>query len=356
MSPIVGAEGENVPTVEPLTLHQTMLHEIPRGRWQEKGGSEPLFSAAPTPLNLATDRFIREEMLQPAFAFAREIVATDEYGSPVPGLVRAALADQTLLATNSKEIAEWMHRKQTNGSSAGVFMASLASSSKGDRFVILKAEHQEGVRLNHEGEGDDVVFQVEHLTELIMGQNSRVYKIGLFWIDDADQLVGLMVDKQNGVSFADYFLQQFLGCDLKHRAEVQTEDFVKALTKFINSPLISEEKRGRYATAAVAVLESPAPQLNPTSFISEFLDAEDRDVFSESLPSQIRSSTFAKDTRLVRSQIGGLKLKTSSGVTITASSEAMQNGTVTVDSDSPEGPRIIVRGSTDSYRLSRPPA
>lgn len=344
-----------MPTVEPLTLQQTMLHEIPRGRRQDKGGAEPLYSSAPTPLNPATDRFIREEMLQPAFAFAREIVATDKYGSPVPDLVRAALENPKLLADNSKQIADWMHRKQTNGSSAGVFLAALAKASTGDRFVILKAEHQEGVRLNHETNGENVVFEVEHLTELIMGQNSRVYKIGLFWIDAQDQLVGLMVDKQNGVSFADYFLQQFLGCELKHRAEVQTEEFVKAVTKFVNMPGMPEEKRTRYATAAVAVLESPSAQLTPSSFISEFLDAEDRDEFSQSLPSQIRSSTFTKDTRLVRSQIGGLKVKTSSGVTITASSEAMQNGTVVVDSTSEDGPRIIVKGEADSYRLSRPP-
>ncbi len=341
--------------VDALTLDQTMLHEIPRGRQQASGGQQPLYSSAPTPLNADTDRFIREEMLQPAFAFAREVVATEDYGSPVPDLVRAALNDSTQLADSSRDIADWMHKKQTNGSSAGVFMAALASSSSGPKFIILKAEHQEGVRLNHQTSGGSVVFEVEHLSELIMGQNSRVYKIALMWVNEDGQLVGLMVDKQNGASFADYFLQQFLGCDLTHRAEVQTEAFVKTVTAFINSPLLAEEKRTRYATAAVAVLESPAPQLNPKAFIAEFMDAEDRDSFAEMLPLQIRSSTFAKDTRLVKQNIGGLKLKTSSGVTITASSEAMQNGTVTVDSNANAGPQIVIKGTAESLQLSGPP-
>jgi hypothetical protein len=235
-------------------------------------------------------------------------------------------------------------------------MSALGTSEGRDRFVILKAEHQEGVRLNHSGAGEDVVFEVQHLTELIMGQNSQVYKIAVLWLaPSTDKLVGLMVDKQNGAGYADFFLAEFLGFDLTHRAEVLTQAFVKGIDKFLNSTGLSEEKRIRYAAAAVAVLESPAPRLAPSRFLVDFIDSEDRDLAAEFLGSPTLSSDFRKDTTLVRSQIGGLKMRTNTEVTITASSEALNDGTITLDQDNPEGPRIIVKGSPDDYRLTKKP-
>ncbi|MDT0234402.1 nucleoid-associated protein [Curtobacterium sp. BRB10] len=340
---------------EPITLNSTMLHELPRGRFRE-GEPGVVWSAAPTPLNSDTDRFVREEMLAPALGNNARSIVEGHYDSPVPDLVRQVLEDDTLLAENSREIADWLHRTQTGGSPAGVFMASLATVSSGQRFVILKAEHQEGVRLRHEMSQGAAVFEVEHLTELIMGQNSRVYKIAFFHLDHDRKVRGLMVDKQNGASFADYFLQRFLGCDLTHRAEVQMKEFVDALEALVNRADLPAEKRMRYGTAAVAVLESPAQTISPAQFISSFLDAEDRDAFAATLPSQVASTTFAKDTRLVKAQIGGLRLKTSTGVTLSASSEALENGTITTENDSDLGPRIIVKGELDDYSFRRPPS
>lgn len=338
-----------------LSLVSTMVHEMPRGRSRDHG-PQIVYSNTPTPLNPDTDTFIREQMLEPSLAFGRQVIEASNNLSDVPQLARGILRDPLTLAANSKSIAAIMHSTQTGGASAGVFMASLAEQGGTSRLVIMKAEHQEGVRLRHSGEGDDIVFEVEHLTELIMGQNSRVYKIAMLWLDTNEKLVGLMVDKQNGVAFADYFLNEFLGCELTHRAEKLTEDFVKALSKFINSPSLSLEKRTRYATAVVALLESPADRLRPAQFISDYIDAEDRDELARSMPPQVQSLEFAKDTTLVRNQIGGLKLKMSSGdVTISATSEALENGTITFENSEAEGPRVVVKGTPEKLSLGKPP-
>ena len=345
-----------MPAISRLTLQSTMLHELPRGRQKDDDDSQIVYSKRPTALDVRTDRFIREEMLEPFLPSAREIVESENSSSPVPGLLRAALEDNSKLPETSRSLADWMHKKQGGGSSAGVFMSSLASSDGTSRFVILKAEHQEGVRLNHTGTGDDIEFQVQHLTELIMGQNSQVYKIAVVWLQsEAGKLSGLMVDKQNGVGFADFFLFDFLGFELTHRAEVLTEGFVKGINKFINSATVPEEKRLRYASAVVAVLESPAPRLVPRRFLTDFIDAEDRDVAAEFLGVQVANGEFQKDTTLVRAQIGGLKVHTTTDVLITASSDALGDGTVVIDSQNPEGPRIIVKGSPNDYKLARRP-
>lgn len=349
-------KGVKVSPIGRLALEETMIHEMPRGRRVDGSGPQIIHSNAPTPLNLKTDRFIREEMLHPSLNIARQVVEVSPAVSTVPQLVRQVLLDSTLLPNNSKLIARHMHSTQTSGSSAGVFMASVAKEDGQPRFIILKAEHQEGVRLKHSMSGSDIVFEVEHLTELIMGQNSRVYKIAMLWLNrETDQLYGLMVDKQNGSSFADYFLEEFLGCELTHRAEIQTEEFVNGLGKIANSTQFPIETRTRYATAAVAYLESPNTVINPSRFITEYIDPGDRDLVATTFLSEVQGQEFLKDITLVKNRIGGLKMKISSGVTINASSEALENGIIKFDRDAKEGPRVIIKGTPEVFEMSKPP-
>lgn len=344
-----------MPTVPPIALMSTMIHEVPRGRRRDDGTSGIIFSGVPTPLNIETDRFIREEMLQPSLATGREIIYVDSARSQVPQLAREILEDDSNLVENSKEIVKHLHASQSGAGSAGVFIASLAEAGGIRRLVLMKAEHQEGVQLRHRGSGDDIVFEVEHLQELILGRNSRVYKIALLWVNAHDQLMGLMVDRQNGAGYADYFLSEFLGFDLVHQSEVMTQAFVNGLSTFLNSDLVHEEKKIRYGAAAVAVLESPQERLNPSAFISSFIDPEDRDVLRSVLPPHVVAQDFPKDVRLVSSQIGGLRMSTDTGVNIQATQDALADGTISVDTDAGGSPRIVIKGAPEGFRLSKPP-
>lgn len=340
-----------MPAVPPIELVQTMIHEVPRGR-ASKDGAEVVLSQSPTTLNVRTDRFIREEMLQPSFVKGREIIFGTDFGSPVPGLVRAVLDDNTQLGIASQQMAEHLHNTQSASASAGVFLCSLARTQGVDRIVIMKAEHQEGVRLRQSiGDDGEVTFEVEHLDELILGRAAQVYKIALLWIDQAsDHLHGLMVDRQNGFGYADYFLTEYLGFELVHQAEILTKDFVDGFSKYLRSPNLSAEKKVRYGGAVAAVLESPSAKLNPSSFIRDFIDPEDRDDARALIPAQVLGNEFRKDITLVKSQIGGLKLSTGNGVTIQASSQAIESGTIEI-----EDKRIVINGEPVSYNLSRAP-
>lgn len=340
-----------MPTV--LQLLETMVHDMPRGKAKPDSDDGVRLSEAVTTLAADTDRFIRESMLLPALEESREIVDVDGDGL-VPRLVREVLLDHSRLPEHSRAIALHLHECQSGVASAGVFMASTAEMDGQPRVIILKAEHQEGVRLRQVGSSAHVAFEVDHIRELIVGKNSRVYKIAVLWVED-DGVRGLMVDRQNGAAYADYFLGAFLGMELAHDSEVVTKSFVDAATRFIADEDLSSDTRKRYATAVTALLESPDPWINPQQFIHSFIDPDDRDDFEAILPPAAQAR-FRKDITQVKSLVGGVRMVMPSGnVSVTATTEALENGEVVLEEDGPDGPRVVIPGDPASIKLARPP-
>lgn len=358
-----------MPAVANIKLGDTMVHEVPRGSASANPDRAVILSEDLTELDTNTDRFIREQMLHPFLPDGRDIVAAPQANSDgtgsddasgdgagglelVPRLVKEILADGSTLPEHSRAIAEHMFQTQVGSASAGIFLASLATSNVGDCVVMLKAEHQEGVRLRHSGTANHVAFEVEHITELIVGKNSKVYKIAMLWVRESDgAVVGKMVDKQNGAAYADYFLDRFLGMGLRHQSEKLTRDLLESSTKHINTD-VDPDKRTRYTRALVALLESPHDEINTSQFIRTFIDPEDQDDFAAALPAPVLSA-FRKDTTLIKGRIGGMVFDLQQGaVQVRATSEAVAEGLVEVDQDNE---RMILKGLPENIAASKPP-
>jgi len=340
-----------------ITLGTTMVHEVPRGstRTSEDGVT---LSDDPTTLDAATDRFIRDQLLDPFVPSGRDIIAVPEATADghdlelVPRLVVELLANDSKLPEHSQAIAEHLFASQVGAASAGIFLASVGDAVHVGRCVILmKAEHQEGVRLQQRNANGHVVFEVEHIKELIVGQNSKVYKIAALWVDDKGEVVGKMVDRQNGVAYADYFLSRFLGMRLRHQAEKLTKDLLEAATMHINTT-VHADKRTRYTRALVALMESPTDNINTTQFIRTSIDPEDRDAFEAALPSEVRA-TFRKDVTLVKAQIGGIAFDLHDGeVHVRATAGAVDNGVIEVNAADQV---VVIKGVPDNIAVARPP-
>lgn len=355
-----------MPDIGNIRLGDTMVHEVPRGGQRANPGSAVILSKDLTSLDVNTDRFIRDQMLAPFIPGGRDIVALpdstlarDDDGDDdvppvlelVPTLVKQMLANPTTLPEHSRTIAEHLFASQVGAASAGIFMASVGECGHGPCVIIMKAEHQEGVRMRHHGAPGSVAFDVEHIGELIVGKNSRVYKIAMLWARDDGTVVGKMVDKQNGVAYADYFLHEFLGMELRFNSEKLTRDLMDSASKHINAK-VDPDKKVRYTRALVALLESPNDEVNTNQFLTQFIDPEDRDDFAASLPAEVRSA-FRKDTTLVRSRIGGIVLDLQNGeVQVRATRNAFDNGSVEVD---PEKKQVVIKGLPDDISPSGPP-
>gem|GEM_PF-6090328 len=340
-----------------IDLTSTMVHEIPRGSGRNASDRAVTLSENPTPLDAATDRFIREQMLLPSLGSSREVIEdpTDELDTSVlPATVKQILEDPTHLPDGSRTIAEHLFQSQSGAASAGILLASTATYEGRDVVILTKAEHQEGVRLRQSGSADHVAFQVEHITELIVGKNSRVYKIAILWVDGG-RVAGRMIDMQNGVKYAEYFLTAFLQLALRHQAEKATQGFVDSIVNAIDAAAWPADKKTRYINALVAVLDSPEDEIDPQQFLRTFIEREDRDGIAAALPAG-SDVTFRKDTKLVQDKVGGLRMQIADGaVEIRASRYAIDNGILQVETNHPDGPRVTVNGTPDSIKPARPP-
>jgi len=160
-----------------------------------------------------------------------------------------------------------------------------------------------------------------------------------------------MVDQQNGVRFADFFMSSFLGCRLLEQAEIQTKSFVDATLRYINTEVDDMELQGRYATALVAYSNRPEDTVEAAAFAEQYLEPEDRDGFLAAMPESIADIVFSKDLTLVPGRGQGLRMY-GQGVSISANAEALERGAIEIVSDLDGETVIRVRGSLRKLGLA----
>lgn len=323
----------------PVRIRRAIIHEIPKGKYSAESSTQVALSHSETSLQVETRRFIEENMLDFSLRHPRLIVEDPMLGGTSPVLVREMLNDESAFVTGSQSLAHLLHQSQTGNSPSGILIVAVVEDGNSVSVAILKAEHQEGMRLKRGDSGNADHFDLEHLNELIVGNNSRVYKIAVLGVD-SDLVSGQMVDQQNGVAFADFFLTNFLGCKLADDAEVQTKQFMDAALTFINTSVADQALKARYAGAVVAYMQSPADTFQAAEFADQFLEVDDRDDFIAALPDAVTTAVISKNMSLVAGHGSGLKFY-GPGVVITASNEALESGAIQVETDATTGVTTI---------------
>lgn len=336
-----------------VRIARAIVHEIPKGRYAAESDQQIGLSDSETTLAVETRRFIEENMLDFALKSPRHIVEDVDSGSTTPSLAQGILDGTSDFVDASQQIAHNLHRAQTGNSPSGVLIVAIVGDEPNCELIILKAEHAEGMRLKRVGGDASGRFDLEHLNELIVGNNSRIYKIAKLSANQ-DGVSGQMVDQQNGIAFADFFMSSFLGCRLADNSEIRTRQFMQSAMGWVNREVGSEVLQSRYATAVVAYMASPEPTFQASDFADRFLEPEDRDGFLDALPEEISSSVITKDLSLVPGQGAGLRMY-APGVVISASASALNRGDVEIISEDHEGTTIRIRGSLKKYGLGSAP-
>lgn len=331
-----------------IQLLKAIVHEVPKGRYSTKDDVEVTLSTELTPLETETRRFIEDNMLKFALKHPRQVKRDNGAASNTPDLVASIIKDAgDPFVKASQELARALYRSQTANSPSGILVVASAKMDGREAVLLMKAEHQEGMRLRR----DETTgrLDLEHLNELIVGHNSRIYKIALMELGDDDTVIGQMVDQQNGVMYADFFLADFLGCQLADKAEVQTKIFMDSAIKHFNESMDDPQKAARYAGALSSYMHAPGTDFQPSVFADDYLEPEDRDDFLDAIPDAVGDNVIRKDMSLVAGKGAGVRI-IGHGFTVVASNEAFETGKITVSKE--DSGETVIRLSGDLKHIN----
>jgi hypothetical protein len=331
-----------------IQISKAIVHEVPKGKYSTKDDIDVTLSTELTPLEVETRRFIEDNMLKFALKHPRQVKIDNNAASKTPDLVQSIIRDSgDTFVEASQDLARALYRSQTPNSPSGILVVASATIDGREAVLLMKAEHQEGMRLRRDDKTGRL--DLEHLNELIVGHNSRIYKIALMELADDETVVGQMVDQQNGVMFADFFLSDFLGCKLADMAEVQTKIFMDSAIKHFNTSISDPAKVARYAGALSSYMHAPGADFQPSVFADDYLEPDDRDDFLDAIPETVGDNVIRKDMSLVAGKAAGLRI-IGQGFTVVASNEAFESGKITVSKD--DMGETIIRLSGDLKHMN----
>ena len=313
-----------------LFIDKLIVHDVPkRLKGQESDG--PILSEIESPSTAEIQNYFKEKTVGTLKEIRYEVADDPGADSPVPGLSADLLSGQRDLVPASQEMAKHLFECQSGVNSAGLLVVGLGVVGSDSALILMKLQREEGVRVRQESLDGNMTFNIEHVQNLLLTDQTRVFKAGLFVAsNNADELLdGLVSDNQRGYSprteIASFFLRDFLGCQLRESADVKTKEFFESSENFINEQVKDPVRRTSYQSALIAEMNSNRQQIRPQSFAASHLRGSDRARFVAYLRDNGVTGTVVKDTALVRSQISRIQVDLESGISVIASSEAFDS-------------------------------
>lgn len=231
-----------------------------------------------------------------------------------------------------------------------LFITCDVSLSGRAALAVMKLEEESGVEWQEaETEEGETVLMVSVNEQLVLTENTRVFKSALFSMDDGS-LAGLISDDQQGrpTRVADYFMRRFLGCRHRRSPATTTQAFYKAVQQFISTDVTDQDEKFELEYALKSELSSNRNRIAPQQFISDYVREERQDLMLRRLQeADVPTTRFPKDVSRLGSARKTTRLKTTSGITIAGNidevADRVRSG---VDDDGT--PVIIIRDQLTS--------
>lgn len=328
-------------------LISVIMHQIPKGRYQENEPDPIDYSEAPIELKAEDIGFIQMRLRATLGGRARPVIEDTELGSPIPDIVRDLVKSSTDMVIHSREITHQLYSRQKWVSPGGLVMTIIGKVDNEPCIVLAKMEHQEGMRVESTHTVDGLrTYRAQYLHDLILGQGTRVYKTGIFAESGSQagkKLRGQVVDDQQaGGGVAEYFVD-FLGCRFVQRADVLTEKFYKTTHKFISAQTRQDpEANASYHIALLSELQSQTAKIRPQEFANKHLPPAIRDEYISRVEGVgIPAKEFTKDLSLIESVTRRMRIHTESGADVFIPPEMMESGKASVK-DSENGQSALI--------------
>jgi len=288
------------------------VHEVPKHRRGEDGAG-PELSDLVDPLSGDLRNYFRQKIGETLVEKGHQVIVAPDAASTVPDAIAKALNGQYDLLTCSRELAVALYNTQSGNNNAGLLITLAGKMGSASALAILKLERLQGVRVVSETTADGQRhFSMSHLRDLMLNERTRVFKAGVFMLGDDGAIEGVVSDEQRGSrqeEIATFFLNRFLGCQLRVSPKAATKAFFATTVDWINTRVDSPEDKTRYLFAVMADLNSEERDLDPGEFARRHFDANDRDGFLHHLAANaVPITVFEKDITMIKSQLQGMRI------------------------------------------------
>lgn len=335
--------------VSKLHLRNVVLHAVPKASAKDKQSVSVTLSDLPADLDAPRRAFLEEKIRTTLRYKARPVV--EEQATPAANAIRDYLhadeADRDLVAT-SRHLAEQLYASQPGISPAGVVLVAEMEYAGSHTLLFAKLDREAGMRSAFVTTDDGQLrVDIDFLQDLFVTDGTKVFKIGVFSLDDIKKdssLVGTVVDEQSrGHDIARYFMSTFLGCGFSQRPAEQTESFMRGTEDFINSVKVPDaETKARYTTALLGALQSQAKDISVVKFATDYLDPTDRDAFVATMQERgLSQGLIRKDLSLVESRLKRVQIETEHDVFIMAPPKRLEDGTITIKPGDGAGKSVV---------------
>ncbi len=331
--------------LDTLSVEAAIVHDLPHG------GSEdaPRLTDAPITLDESLRVYFRTKIVSSLGLRGVEVVADPDGATVVRAAVAEIIGDVSALADASRRVAEHLHAIQTGRNSAGLLTLVIGTIDGAPCVCVLKLEREQGLRFNiHTDEEGRNHVDLELLRQLTLTDKTRVFKTSLLACsvgEDGTAVAGRVSDDQrgrrDGIGVATFYLNEFLGCQLKESPAKQTFAFVQTADKYFTEHVPNHQVHGSYQVAMLAEMQSNTLDLRPQDFAQQHLQPADRAPFMEAMRGAGVDPTvpFEKDTSLVK--VSKLRIDFEHGIVLVGPTAAMdEHVTIRDPEDGPPGAEV----------------
>lgn len=306
-----------------LAVKGVIFHEIPH-RTRKDVGSGAILSEVESPINPEIKAYLRERINNSVGSSRSFDIEFDpQSSSPVPGLVRGYTGQPNSadFIKISQEMAVHLYTIQTGSNPAGLLALVDCELGSNPVLALLKIEKEEGARLQQDLLGGKKTFNVLHFRDLILTENTRLFKIASF-IRIGDEYDCAASDHQRGYTshteVADFFLRKFLGCKLVEEAHVATKKFYEFAVDFLNVNLKDDPlKHAKCYHHLVSELSSEQNRIDPKKFAEKYLPLKERQKFMDHLEEHgVSTKSFPLETSLIEPRLRHSLLEFRSGIRV----------------------------------------
>ena len=314
-----------------IRVLKLIVHDVPQ-RFVGNNAGGVIYSYAPNALDDDLRHFFQQRLAGSLEKAGCTVEPDPDADQTMPRLISDILSKpEPDFVSISQSMADHLHQSQTGANPGGLLCVIDVVSGAVPAVAILKLAREEAVRIEQQTDMQGrLFFDLEHLRNTILSNRTRVFKAGLFTVEDAaaGRIQGIVSDNQQSyvsqTEVAEFFLKTFLGCKLTESSSIITKRVLEATEGFILNRIADSEHQARYMTALYSDFGNETNTFNPVGFAQANFRLDDREPYREWLVGQgITSRQFPKNTELIESRLKKMTMGFASGIAVVYPPDAL---------------------------------